>query len=349
MATDDIHHHDQHQDQDTGREPVAAAASSLEPAGDGLLAPAALAASPLESHPAAVYLARLAPSGRRAQRAALTTIARLLTDGRADVASLPWQQLRYAHTQAVRQALAERYAPATANRTLSALRGVLKECWRLGLMSAEDAARAADLEPVRGTSLPPGRALTAGELAALFASCSAGRPADVRDAAVLGVLYVGGLRRAEAVALDVADYQPQDGELRVRRGKGGKARTVYITGGAATALEGWIDLRGDEDGPLFWPLDKAGRLRPARLSGQAIRELLLRRARRAGVVDFTPHDLRRSCVSHLLDAGADIATVQRLAGHSSPTTTARYDRRPAAIQRQAASLLHVPYVGPTPR
>jgi hypothetical protein len=104
--------------------------------------PHALAAPdtlPLDRHPVAVYLARLSPSSRRTMRAALNAIAALLSDDRCDAWSLDWAQLRYRHTTAVRAVLADgRYAPATANRHLAALRGVLKECWRLGYVTAED-------------------------------------------------------------------------------------------------------------------------------------------------------------------------------------------------------------------
>ena len=94
----------------------------------------------------------------------------------ASAETLEWAALRYQHTQAIRAALAARYAPATANKMLAALRGVLREAWRLGYVSAEEYHRAADLPAVRGSTLPRGRALTTGELRALFAAVAINRP-----------------------------------------------------------------------------------------------------------------------------------------------------------------------------
>jgi len=296
--------------------------------------------------PATVYLARLAPTGRRVQASALRSIADLVSGGTADARSLPWGQLRYVHTQAIRAELARRYAPTTANRFLAALRGVLREAWRLGQLSGEDLARAVDLPPVRGQRLPPGRAVTAGELSSLFAACGPD-VSGVRDAALIAVLYGAGLRRCEAVALQRADLDPDAARLTVRAGKGNKDRQTYLPAGAVAALRDWLAVRGDDDGALFQPVRRGGHRVPGRgLTGQAVRDILRRRATAAGVAAFGPHDLRRSMVGDLLDRGADIAVVARLCGHASPTTTARYDRRPEAAKQRAAELLHVPYTAP---
>jgi site-specific recombinase XerD len=299
---------------------------------------------PSDQHPAAVYLASLAVGSRRAMRGALDTVAGLLTGGRCDAFTLQWGALRYQHTAAIRAALAERYAPATANKCLAAVRGVLKAAWRLQQMPSEEYQRAADLPAVRGEALPRGRALSNSELQAIFSACGNDpTAAGAKDAALLAVLFGAGLRRSEAVALDVADYDQETGALTVRSGKGNKARTAYATNGSRDALEAWLQVRGEEAGALFMPVLKSGKIAPRRLTDEAVRFMLLKRAGEAGIAHLSPHDLRRSYISSLLDAGADIVTVQKLAGHANVTTTARYDRRGEATKQKAAQLLHVPF------
>jgi integrase/recombinase XerD len=261
-------------------------------------------ALPVERHPAAVYLSSLGSGSRRTMRQSLEVIAGLLSGGQADVRSLAWEKLRYQHCQAVRTALAERYFPGTVNKMLAALRGVLREGWRLGLMSAENYHRAVDLKAIKSETLPRGRALSSGELRALFESCADGSKAGVRDAALLAILYAGGLRRSEAVTLDLADYQVETGALTVRGGKGRKDRIVYASNGSADALSDWISLRGSEVGALFCPVNKGDRIAFRRLTDQAVLGIVRKRGEEAGVARFSPHDLRRTFVSDLLDAGA---------------------------------------------
>jgi site-specific recombinase XerD len=307
-----------------------------------------------DERPALVYLARLADGSRRSMRESLDAVARLLSSGGCDAEAFDWSSLRYQHTAAVRAALLDTVSAttgkplsvATVNKTLAALRGVLKETWRLGLLSAEDYQHAADIPTVKGETVPRGRALGSGEVRALFVACSADRTlAGARDSAMLGLLYGAGLRRSELVGLDREDYSEESGALTVRRGKGRKERIAYTTNGSADAMKAWLRVRGDDPGALFWPINKSGRAVSRRMSAHALLFVLRRRAKTAGVSQFSPHDLRRTFISDLLDAGADISTVQHLAGHASVGTTVRYDRRGEQAKQKAAALLHVPYVG----
>jgi site-specific recombinase XerD len=300
---------------------------------------------PLDRCPAAVYLAQLKQSSRRPQKQALDMVASLLTSGTADCLTLNWAAIRYQHTAAVRGRLLDRYAPATANRILSALRGVLEQTWLLGEMSAEDYHRAARLSPIIGETLPAGRELLADEIASLIQNCiEDGSPIGIRDAAIISILFGAGLRREEITKLNLEDYNPEGAKL-VVRGKRSKQRNAYLGDGALAALVTWLELRGEDAGPLFVPLKRGGTLRhESRLSPQSIYYLLKVRAEKAGVKPFTPHDLRRTFVSRLLGAGVDIAIVAKMAGHSNIQTTARYDRRPEETKQRAAQLLQIPYV-----
>lgn len=231
------------------------------------------------NHPVAVYLARLAPGSRRTMRQVLDVVAAVLTDGGADEISLPWARLRYQHTQAVRSRLAERYQPASVNKGLAAVRGVLKEAWRLGLIPADDYHRAVDLRGITAHTLPRGRALSTGEIRALFTACAADQsPAGTRDAAMLALLYGAGMRRQEVVRLDVADFDPETGAVTIRSGKGRKDRTAYTTNGSLSALKAWVRVRGEEPGPLFVPVMKGGRLVLRRLVSHAIYKMVARGA-----------------------------------------------------------------------
>lgn len=311
-----------------------------------------------DRNPALVYLGSLAEGGRRTMGQALGEVALIITDedysdlppserkaARDNLARFyPWENLRFEHTTLIRTALAERYAPATASKMLSALRGTLKAAWRLDLMSAEDYQKAIDLDTIKNETLPAGRNINPGEINGLFNACGTD-PAGVRDAATIALLYACGLRRAELVALDLADYDPEAASL-VIRGKRNKERLAPVVNGAKATLDDWLTIRGGDDGPLFYPIRKGGHIKPARLTTQAVYHILKERAAQAGVKELSPHDFRRTFVGDLLDAGADIVTVQKLAGHANVTTTGRYDRRPEAAKRKAAALLHVPY---TPR
>ena len=113
---------------------------------------------------------------------------------------------------------------------------------------------------------------------------------------------------------------------------------------ALAAVADWLKLRDRDPCPLFLPVDKDRRtLAHRRLHPSTIRLACRRRAAQAGLRAFSPHDLRRTSISDLLDLTGDLALVSELAGHANPATTRKYDRRPAESRRRAACSLHVPY------
>ncbi|MEP6775876.1 MAG: tyrosine-type recombinase/integrase [Chloroflexota bacterium] len=264
-----------------------------------------------DQHPAFVYLASLAPGSRRGVRSSLQVCAELLSSGRCDWQTLPWQGLGPQHTQALRSELADRYAAATANKMLASVRGVLRAAWELGQIDTDRYQRAIGFRAVRGQTLPRGRSISQGELRALFSNCLKDKtPLGVRDAALLAVLYGSGLRRAEVTALDVADYDRETASLTIRAGKGNKARVSYTSVGERQLLEAWLKVREQEgapaaSGPLFLPVLKGGHVKLRRLDSRTILVVAQRRAKAAGCKHLTPHDFRRTMISDLLDAGAD--------------------------------------------
>jgi site-specific recombinase XerD len=301
-------------------------------------------------NPVLVYLAGLRTyHSRRTMRQSLGLVAGLLSgtideggNYYTDPEPYPWSELDAQHVTMVRSWLAENYKRATANKVLSALRGVLKAAFELGQMSAEQYQRAKLVKGLKGKTLPAGRSIAGGELGALLNVCDMS-PVGVRDAAIISLLYSCGLRRAELVGLDLSDFDPVAGTLFIQ-GKGDKDRLAHLVNGAAEAFGDWLAVRGGDPGPLFVPAVKGGSLRLGdRLTAQAVYKMLLTRAKKAGVKDLSPHDFRRTFVGDLLDAGVDISTVQQLAGHADVSTTQRYDRRPEAARRKAAQSLHVPY------
>jgi integrase len=295
--------------------------------------------------PAELYLLRLGPRSRRTMGYTLDRLARLLSNGVNDARSFRWHQAGSAEILAVRALMVDQqYAPATINLAIAAWRGVQKAAFRDGLIDAERHARVTDVPLVRNDRPPAGRALDASEIGRLLKACD--RDVDhpvaaARDAALIAVLYGAGLRRAELASCCVEDLDLERGQLEVL-GKGSKRRTAYLQAQVVDRLRVWLDVRGDHPGPLFAPLSRAQRLRDRPLSGAGVAHIVRRRNEQAGGAPTTPHDLRRSAITGLLDAGAELTVVSELVGHSDPRTTAKYARRSDARRHAAADRLPMP-------
>lgn len=296
---------------------------------------------PLTQHPAAVYLANLSTGSRPTMRQSLDKIADILTNGECDVMTLDWSKLRYRHTSAIRAALRSTLAASTTNKMMCAMRRVLKEALRLDLIPPEDYAKAVDVSHLPESRVPKGRALEQQEISILMTSCAGSRAADIRDRALIAILRGTGIRRKELVNLDLKDFKPDTGALSIRQGKGAKDRIVFLPEDAIALVNQWIEVRGEAPGALLHPVSKSDVVIARRMTPDAVMKILKRRGRSAGLDPFSPHDFRRTFCSDLLEAGVDIVTVQKLAGHSSPVTTAKYDRRGEDTLRRAVQKLRI--------
>ncbi len=248
----------------------------------------------LVEDPLLAYLGSLSPRSRLTVQERLRAVARMME---VPYEQVVWESLRAHHVEWIRQALTERgVAPSTVNVTLSALKGIARRARNLNLMSSDEYDRIRDVRGAKGEREPAGRSATSDEIEALVRACLRDRsPAGVRDAAMLGVLYIGGIRRAELAGLQLSDYIVEPPTLKVR-GKGNKHRAVPLTGAAAAAVDDWLRIRGEFAGALFVPLSQRGEIAGTSMTGRAISKMLLKRVGQAGVEPLSPHDFRRTFI-----------------------------------------------------
>jgi len=233
----------------------------------------------------------------------------------------PWSQV---DLRVARHYLAHlqrrRYAPASVARKVASLRAFYAHLVRLGKLSTH---------PLRGLGTPrqPGRLprfLTVEETVALLLTPDLRTPQGLRDRAILELLYASGIRVSELVALDLGDIDWEERELRVW-GKGGRERMAMIGEPARQSLLAYIrqgrpHLARTHSGPALF-LNRSG----GRLSDRSVRTIVGHYAHLAGLgEDVTPHTLRHTFATHLLEGGADLRIVQELLGHVRLATTQRY-------------------------
>jgi site-specific recombinase XerD len=322
--------------------------TEIEPAPPGTLLPAI--ARSRDQSPYWVYLARFSGESERTMRRCLDRVAAVILHRPPNVAArwlgeqIPWEGIRYQHVVLLRTEFTEAWESLShVNKHMSALRGVLRECWHLGLMSAEDYQRARDVENVKGSREPAGRNIHGDEIAALLAVCLSDENAAIgtRDAAIVAVLQSTGIRRTEAAAALIERYDYGERSLRVI-GKGNKERTVYVHQTAVPYLDRWLVTVSARRGPVFRHVDRWGHISTGPLSSRAIGYIVNERREQAGLPRLSTHDFRRTFIGDFIDAGGDLVQAQKLAGHASATTTAGYDRRPGRALRTAVDRLKLP-------
>jgi integrase/recombinase XerC len=205
-------------------------------------------------------------------------------------------------------------APASIGRKLAAVRSCCRFLVRRGVLERNPARE------VRGPRQPRKLAsfLPVDEATELVQGRAIGGAGRTRDLAILELLYASGLRVSELSGLDVDALDRAERTVRVF-GKGRKERIVPYGGPAARAIQAWLDERGERPGPLFTSA------RGGRLGVRSLHTIVRRSARAAGIARrVSPHTLRHTFATHLLDSGADLRMIQELLGHSRLSTTQRY-------------------------
>ena len=292
-------------------------------------------------NPLLQYLARLAPSSQLTMKYVLQDAADRLGYDDTDIVEVPWHQLDPAHITALVAALrSDGYAPNSTSLYVNAIRGVMNEAWRLGLIDQERLLRIREVKPLQGTRLPVGRNLKRSLIRDLMDVCGADpRPQGLRDAAVIALLYGTGMRKSESVNLDLAQVDFTERSLRVM-GKGNKQLIKYAPVWAFEKLNAWLAFRREQlpagqadDGFLFNRIRRGSHITRERITKHAIYYIARQRGTQVGV-KIMPHDFRRSFITRVIEEH-DLSIAQKLAHHSNIQTTANYDMRDDNERRRA--------------
>ena len=275
---------------------------------------------------------RAAERTRRAYGADVGAFAAWATAAGHEPATVSTRTLRRFAAELGRASL----APSTVARKLAALRAFFRTLREHGAITANPADLVA--APRRAQKLP--RVLKATEASALLDRIPAATPLETRDRALFEIAYGCGLRAEELVDLDVGSVDFDAEQVRVE-GKGAKTRFVPAGEAALAALRRYLERArpalapGGAEPALF--VSRTGR----RLSTSDVRRRLATQARRAGLAaGLSPHALRHSFATHLLEGGADLRAIQELLGHSSISTTQVYTRVESARLRAAYAKSH---------
>ena len=222
-------------------------------------------------------------------------------------------------------------AKSTVARKLAAIRTFYRHLVERGEIDANPADLVSS--PKKDAYLP--QVLKPAEVVEMLEAIPGSTPLDLRDRAMFELAYAAGLRAEELVNLDTTSADPDAEQVRVE-GKGGRTRVVPAGEHAWRAIDRYLTrgrpaLEAGESDALF--LSKSGR----RLSTSDVRRRLKLQARRAGI---SPHTLRHSFATHLLEGGADLRSIQELLGHASISTTQTYTRVESGRLKMAYARAH---------
>jgi integrase len=234
----------------------------------------------------------------------MEAVAEFLTGNRLAAPSLPWQLLRNEDVRVLKEWAGETLPVAAQKRLMGELRAVM-------FRPVED-----EDEQVLRSAVPPAmvRSLRRSSLGAhvgtrqarlLLDACSSDeRPEAKRDAAVMGLMLLAGLRRKELTGLQRGDFDDDEARVRIG-GRSRHARSIILEGECLSLMETWLAARGSWAGPMFCAFDRRGEATMRGISPSTVNRLLTRRSGEAGCAGLTPRDLRRRFLSQLQSASRE--------------------------------------------
>ena len=217
-------------------------------------------------------------------------------------------------------------SPSTINVKLSAIRKLVDEAKRAGMIGAEEASEISEIPNVRQTGTRLGNWLTKEQAKELLAVPDRSTLKGKRDYVILALLTACALRRNELAMLDVDTIQLREGRwvLADLCGKGRRIRTVAVPLWVKLSIQMWMEAAKIERGRLLRRVSKGGKVQGDSLSDWAIWSVVEQAAKQIGIERFGAHDLRRTCAKLCRKAGGDLEQIKFLLGHSSIQTTERY-------------------------
>lgn len=296
------------------------------------------------------YLGTLKPGSRRTMRQALVTIAKWCSQDKVVYATdFDWTTIDGEQALAIRRRLTEHYAPATTNKMLAALKGVMRTARDQGLINEAQYQGVARIRSVKIVPADDQPILTQAELGKLFQATSQDPGASGRrDAAVLAVILATGLRRAEAAELNLQHLSLPNKTLQIVGETPDRVRTSPLDDGAARALADWVEVRDYGPGPLFLPTVRGGALRLRRMTDQSLYLLIKQIGDRAGLPELNSRMLRRTMIVRTIAGGADREALTQRVGHMSWLNAKAYDELAKLTRRRRVKDEPLPYVPPTP-
>lgn len=291
--------------------------------------------------PYALYLSRLAPNSKRSIESQMRSIGRLM-DWPDTVIGMRLSSVDYQQAMQIRALLIhEQWSARSINRAMTAIKSIVKVAALMGKADMQQVAHISSITNMKHGA-HQGNPLTAEQVSELFEILTRRKGMyGLRTVAIFALFLGTGLRRSELAALTLADYDSLTSTLTVIAGKGNKSRVLFLPEWVEQHISAWLKLRGRYAGYLICKCSITGKLDVSEpVSSDTLYRLVKDRLIDIGVTNASPHDLRRTFITRLLEQNVDINTVRQMAGHADISTTTIYDKRGDAFMREAAAALN---------